>query len=869
MRVAVAKYDECVRGAIEGNRGYVFATGGDGFAAAFGRAADAVAAAQAAQAALTEVDGIAVRMGINTGEVHERDGDYFGPPVNRTARLMSAGHGGQVLISGVTAELVPGLVLRNLGQHRLRDLGSPLLIWQLGTGEFPPLRTLDELPGNLPVQRTSFIGRADEVKELAARVGSERLVTLTGPGGVGKSRLALQAAAEVAPGFNDGAWFVGLTSLEEGALVAPTVLAALRVPERQGEPALDTLCAWARGRQALVVVDNCEHLLAEVAEVVDRVLEASSTLSVVATSQSLLGVRGEHVWAVSPLSDFQGLRLDSVELFVDRARMVRADFTLSEDNEAAVLEICRHLDHIPLAIELAAARVRGMAPADIVRRLDQRLRLLASSDRSAPGRHRTLDGAMRWSYELLDESQRRVFDRCSVLAGSFTIDAAEAIISGEGVDPWEVLDGILALVDKSLVLADESSGTTRYHLLETMRHFGQANLSGASTVDLYRDRHADYYANYVLSRRPQLFGAGDQAALDEIEPEMENIRLALRRATDDHSSSRFEELYSALYVLWVQQDRQAEGVSWAMELKARPDLDPAVRIVALGLAASVVTNSSLALARELAQAANDLSTVTHAAPPLLALASMSLGEMMQGQTEEAIAGCDRLIALAPGETDRFIRGLALMQALAVFATCGVVDRVEELQIDVSALAEELDNKYLRRTVSSAMAPIIHVADPERAGEYLLGAYEQNRLARNHWNQSVIAMFLALHELRSGDDAAAARWARQSLQAATDSGRTYVAQTLNAIVATVKRRSPADAAILLGALRAHRGRKQQAGTQAEIDAESRYETSLRGQLGAEFDALYAKGQALDETAMIAFAFSQLDAIIESSGEPAGP
>jgi len=265
--------------------------------------------------------------------------------------------------------------------------------------------------------------------------------------------------------------------------------------------------------------------------------------------------------------------------------------------------------------------------------------------------------------------------------------------------------------------------------LETMRHFGQANLSGASTVDLYRDRHADYYANYVLSRRPQLFGAGDQAALDEIEPEMENIRLALRRATDDHSSSRFEELYSALYVLWVQQDRQAEGVSWAMELKARPDLDPAVRIVALGLAASVVTNSSLALARELAQAANDLSAVTHAAPPLLALASMSLGEMMQGQTEEAIAGCDRLIALAPGETDRFIRGLALMQALSVFATCGVVDRVEDLQTDVSALAEELDNKYLRRTVSSAMAPIIHATDPEQAGEYLLGAYEQNRFGQ--------------------------------------------------------------------------------------------------------------------------------------------
>jgi predicted ATPase/class 3 adenylate cyclase len=568
MRLAVVRHNECVRGAIEANGGYVFATGGDGFAAAFSRAADAVAAAQAAQAGLAEVTNIAVRMGINTGEVHERDGDYFGPPVNRTARLMAAGHGGQVLISGVTAELVPGLVLRNLGEHRLRDLGSPVLIWQLGSGEFPPLRTLDELPGNLPVQRTSFVGRADEVKALAALIGSERLVTLTGPGGVGKSRLALQVAAEVTPDFRDGAWFVGLTSLEECALVAPTILGALGVLERLGEPVLDTLCAWARTRQALVVIDNCEHLLTEVAEVVDRVLEASGTLSVVATSQSPLGVRGEHVWTVAPLSGPEGLPSDSVELFVDRAGMVRAEFTLNDDNEAAVVEICRRLDHIPLAIELAAARVRGMTPTDISRRLDQRFRLLASSDRSAPGRHRTLDGAMRWSYELLDSTQQRVFDRSSVFAGPFTIDAAEAVVAGEGVDEWEVLDGILALVDKSLVLVDEATGTTRYYLLETMRQFGQANLWAAGITERYRDCHADYYSDYVLSRRARLHGSGDQAALDEVETELENIRVALRQAADDHTSSRFEELYSALYLLWLGR-KPSEGTSWALELKGR------------------------------------------------------------------------------------------------------------------------------------------------------------------------------------------------------------------------------------------------------------------------------------------------------------
>ena len=257
-------------------------------------------------------------MGINTGEVQERDGDYFGPAVNRSARLMAAGHGGQVLLSSVTAELVPDLVVRNLGEHRLRDLGSPMLVLQLGTGEFPPLRTLDALPGNLPQQRTSFVGRADEVKDLAELLATERFVTLTGAGGVGKSRLALQVAAEVVPEFHDGAWFASLAALEEGSLAAATMREAFGIPERQGEAAIDTLCAWASWRESLVVVDNCEHLLADVAEVVDRLGDASATVTVLATSQAPLGVRGEHVWSVAPLSGRGGSSRDSIELFVDR-----------------------------------------------------------------------------------------------------------------------------------------------------------------------------------------------------------------------------------------------------------------------------------------------------------------------------------------------------------------------------------------------------------------------------------------------------------------------------------------------------------------------------------------------------------------------
>jgi predicted ATPase/class 3 adenylate cyclase len=862
MRALVAEHDERFRAAIEANDGYVFATGGDGFAAAFGRAADAVAAAEQCQASITGLPLIKVRMGINTGEVQERDCDYFGPAVNRAARLMAAGHGGQVLIAGVTADLVPGLTLRNLGEHRLRDLGSPMVIWQLGTEEFPVLRTLDELPGNLPVQRTSFIGRADEVKELAALVTKERLVTLTGPGGVGKSRLALQVAAEVAPAFRDGVWFASLAALEERALVAGTILEALGVPERQGESAVDTLCAWAATREALVVIDNCEHLLTEVAAIVDRAMESSTTLVMLTTSQSPLSVRGEHAWAVAPLSGPRGISRDSVELFVDRARMARADFSLNAENEDAVGEICERLDHVPLAIELAAARVRGMTPADIGRRLDQRLRLLASSDQLAPGRHRTLDAAVRWSYELLDETQRRVFDRLSAFVGPFTIEAAEGVVSGDGVDEWEVLDGILALVDKSLVVADETASATRYRLLETMRQFGNANLAIAGIEPLYCDRHADYYSDYVLSRRPQLHGSGDLVAIVDLERELENIRVAFRRAADDRSSSRFEDLFSALFTLWVGRGRNSEGASWAAELLSRPDLEPRARIVALGFAASVTNPNSLAVAQGMAAAAVDLSASTGAAAPLVAMTVMNLGAMMQGRGEAAIAGCDQVLALTADEPEPFIRAWALSTSVAVFAICRAFDRIDALQQELTGLAEQLDNQYIRASSSGSLAPIIHLIDPDGAREYLLRSCALNEEMGNAHANSTTTMFLALHELRSGDAVAAARWARRSLELCVDVAPSYFAQTTDAIVAIVKRDSPADAAVLLGALRAHRARKHQAGTPGEIEAEARYESSLRRVLGDHFDALYTQGLAFDETEMINLAFSELDNVTTS-------
>jgi predicted ATPase/class 3 adenylate cyclase len=873
MHDALARHDELVRAAIEGQGGSVVKTTGDGFHAAFGTAEAGVDAAVAAQLALDEEAWtlprpLRVRMGVHTCEAELRDGDYYASGVNRAARLMSVAHGGQVVVSLATSELVRDteIDLVDLGEHRLRDLAAAERVFQVQAPglerEFPPLRSLDELPGNLPVQRTSFVGRADELKELTALVARERLVTLTGPGGVGKSRLALQVAAELGPAFKDGVWFASLAALEEGALTAATVLEAIGVPTRRGESATETLCAWGKTREALLVIDNCEHLPVEVAEMVDRLLEKSTTVSVVATSQSPLGVRGEHVWTVAPLSGPQGASRDSVMLFADRARMVRADFAITDENEGAIVDICEQLDHVPLAIELAAARVRAMTPADISRRLDQRLRLLASSDRLAPGRHRTLDAAARWSYDLLDETQQRVFDRLSVFAGPFTIEAAEAVVAGDGVDEWEVLDGILGLVDKSLVVADEHADHTRYRLLETLRHFGQANLATADTLVQYRERHADHYADYVLLRRPQLHGAGDLRARDEVEGELENIRVALRHAADDHSSARFEHLYEALFTVW-QRNRCLEGASWGIELRGRPDSDPIPRIAALGVAAHVTQMIDLAVGAELAEAAEALAATTDGALPLAALAVSAIVDLYQGRTDAAIAGAEHVVALSGDEPDLFVRANALGVCCSICDTGGAHDRAVEIERTMMSLAETLDNRFTWAIVSVCRVSGIHMTEPDGGAEYLRRALAMNDEVGLHQSNASVAMFLALHELRRGDRSAAARTGARSLQVAIEYTPTFIAMVTNTAIAIVSRPAPGSAAELLGALRAHRARAHQEGTSVETDAEAHYEASLRRRLGDEFDPHYARGLTLDDAAMVELALTQLAVIVNSA------
>jgi predicted ATPase len=527
MGSALARHDTIVRQAIEGYGGYVFGTGGDGFAAAFSRAADGVAAALAAQAGLAGEGwpngaALRVRMGLHTGEVDERDGDYFGAAVNRAARLTAVVNGGQIVCSSATAELLTGVELVDLGQHRLRDLSTPQRLFQIGAGVFSPLRSLDAVPTNLPTVRTELIGRSEEVAGLAALVERSRLVTLTGVGGVGKTRLALGVAAVVAAGFADGCWLVELAPVAEGAEVARTVAAAM------GAPVTDSsgLVRYLADRRVLVVLDNCEHVLDDVADLVDAIEAGASQVHVVATSREPLGLDGELVRRVQSLSvpgsdATLEVMLDSpsVRLFAERAAAVADGFAVSDANVAAVVEICRHLDGIPLAIELAAARVRAMPPAEIAARLGERFRLLSGGSRRAQERHRTLTATVAWSHDLLTDDEKLLFRRLSVFPASFDLSAAEAVA---GDEPVEVLEDLVRLVDRSLVQYEPDAG--RYRLLETLRQYGSERLVEAGETDGARARHAEHFLRLVADLAPAVLDARYPAAHDVLTAELDNVR---------------------------------------------------------------------------------------------------------------------------------------------------------------------------------------------------------------------------------------------------------------------------------------------------------------------------------------------------------
>lgn len=682
MREALVRHDDIVRSTMANHDGYVFATGGDGFAVAFERVRNALAAAVRTQDLLaaepwSESANLRVRMGLHTGEASERDGDYFGTAVNRAARLMATAHGGQIVCSLATATLADGgVVLRSLGEHRLRDLTVPEQIFQVGGGAFPPLRTVDAVPTNLPTMRTELLGRGDDVTTLAELIDRERLVTFTGVGGVGKTRLALGVAAAVAPSYDDGCWLVDLAPLAEGAHVARAVAAAMGAPVTESAALVDYLV----DRRMLVVLDNCEHVIGDVAELAEAILIRAAEIHLLATSREPLGLEGEVVRRVASLAvpnadarTEEALQAAAVRLFLERASAVAEGFVLDDGNVEPVVEICRRLDGIPLALELAAARVRSMPPSELSRRLDERFRLLGGGSRRSLERHRTLLATVSWSYDLLLDVEQVVFRRLAVFPASFTLQAAESV-AGRDDAVTDVTDRVLALVDRSLLQFDPHEG--RYRMLETLRQFAADRLAESQEVETCRDRHARYFLQLVERQAPGLTGRDYLGAFAILNPEIENLRATAAWAMDLGQWQDLAVLCSSTFIFAVQST-PVDGIAWRQHVIDHPDaVDEDVLIEATSELAYLYGQgvAETEKAMLLAMQADVLAAEAGRVPSPWASVARAHALSMAGRYAEALAESESALLASDGVGDE----AAALVALGLLTTAlAAVGRSEE------------------------------------------------------------------------------------------------------------------------------------------------------------------------------------------------
>jgi predicted ATPase/class 3 adenylate cyclase len=605
MHLALTRHDAILRASIEEPGGVVFRTLGDSFCATFESPDAALAAVVLAQQRLAAEPWpaeavIRVRMGLHTGPCIERDGDYFGPVVNRTARLEGAAHGGQSVLSEATAELLtPGRLaqveLRDLGLHRLKDLGRAEHVFQVTAPglptDFPPLRSLEnpDLPNNLPEQVTTFIGRETELTEIRALIEQARLVTLVGSGGSGKTRLALQVAAELLDGTGAGVWLVELAAVTDADRVMASLLSALGLREKPGRPLFETLVEAIGSRRILVVLDNCEHVIGEVASIADRLLRACPQLHLLATSRETLAIGAEWTYRVpslalpptgDPFDAAHALSFDAVQLFIDRARQHQPGFTADAATLPIVLDLCRRLDGIPLAIELAAVRLRSMALPDILRHLDDRFHLLTGGSRTALARHQTLRAAVDWSYDLLTGDEALVLRRLSVFAGGFTVEAAEAVCVSDTIASFTFLNILASLSDKSLVQADIGEAT-RYHLNETIRQYAGERLAedGDDLARSSREAHAGFFLKLAERVSPHLSGGDQKAWLDQLEIERENLRVTIGLLLDGGGpgAAHVEDalrLCVALRRFWFARGYWNEGSEFLSAALRLSEIDP-------------------------------------------------------------------------------------------------------------------------------------------------------------------------------------------------------------------------------------------------------------------------------------------------------
>ncbi|HLW38670.1 MAG TPA: adenylate/guanylate cyclase domain-containing protein, partial [Candidatus Eremiobacteraceae bacterium] len=517
MRAAVERHDAVMREAIEHHSGRVFKTVGDAYCAVFSSPREAIAAALCAQRNLlaedfSAVDGLRVRMGLHTGPADERDNDYFGPALNRVARLMSAGHGGQILISDALHAAAVGAgecQFIDLGMRRLKDLREPEHVWQATTlglpHTFPPLKTLDARPNNLPTQATHLLGREGDVDEIEALLGNHRLVTLCGAGGIGKTRLALQAGADLIDRYAHGVWFIDLAPINDAALVESVIAKVLGIAKPDDATLSEAIVRRMHERSALIILDNCEHVIEAAAQIADVFMHRCPQVSVLATSRQPLDIAGEEALRIASLAvptsidgltASEAMRFGAVALFAERARAAHKAFALVDENAPIVADICRRLDGIPLALELAAARVRVLTLPHLANGLNARFKILTHGSRTALPRQKTLSALIDWSYNLLTEEEQTFFNRLAVFSGDFTIEAADKVSGGDH-DESTVIELLSSLSDKSLIVAETTGDVEHFDLLESTRAYALEKLTARGELDEIARRHALYYLDVV------------------------------------------------------------------------------------------------------------------------------------------------------------------------------------------------------------------------------------------------------------------------------------------------------------------------------------------------------------------------------------
>ena len=577
MTAAIARMNQAASNLVAEHNGVrpVEQGEGDSFVAAFARAGDAIECALALQRA--DLAPIKLRIGVHTGDVQLRDeGNYAGTTINKTARIRDLAHGGQTVISAATEEMVEDQLpaeawLTDLGRHGLRDLPRPVRVSQLChpdvRNEFPPLRTTNVVAAqNLPTQLTSFIGRATQIVDITESLAVNRLVSLTGAGGAGKTRLAIEVADRMTSQFPDGVCYADLAPITHPDLVPLTLARALGLPDQPGRSITETLLRSIRDRRLLLIFDNCEHLLEASAELVNAILADCSRVTILATSREPLMVAGEVNWQVPSLS----LADEAVELFTDRARRARPDFSVTEANSDTVAEICRRLDGMPLAIELAASRVRALSLDEIVNSLHDRFRLLTGGARTAVRRQQTLRASVDWSHALLTEPERVLFRRLAVFMGGFDLEAAQAVAGTTEVERFQVLDQLSLLVDKSLVVAESSIGPTRYRMLETVRQYALEKLGESGEADDVRGRHRDYYTSLAVELDAPATSGHDRR-MSRAVSEMDNLRAAFVWSSENSEPAKAMDIAACLQPLWLSRGRIREGLAWLGSALADPD----------------------------------------------------------------------------------------------------------------------------------------------------------------------------------------------------------------------------------------------------------------------------------------------------------